>query len=430
MIRGPLATYTPGGRISLVRRLWTGRRSETGVLEMTKEHGADRVATRRLKRRHIVAQAALALLFVLSAYCSLVPSGRATLRALALLPALVGAGASLPLELAGEPWRHTRETVESRGGTVSLDVYAPIAGAPPIPGARGGILIIPGVGDERAEPQLLNLDEALASAGLVAMNMTTPTLLAYDLTPVDGDAVVAAYQALARWPGVVPERVGILGFSAGGALATIAATDPRIRDHVAFITLFGGYFDATTLLRDFGRRAQEVDGSLQAWQPQDVPVQVLAHVIADTLPSAEGQQLSNAFLSPITPLPDSQVAQLSPPAQAAYHLLEGDQSTQVAANLAALSPQMRALLTQLSPKTYLSGIRTPIYLLHDREDQYVPFTQSREFDAALTRAGHNHEYAEFGIFQHVEVRTGLGLGALGDDLTLFRLLTELLQPGS
>src|SRR5258708_12961499 len=108
VIRGPLATYTPGGRISLVRRLWTGRRSETGVLEMTKEHGADRVATRRLKRRHIVAQAALALLFVLSAYCSLVPSGRATLRALALLPPLVGAGASLPPALARDPCPHTR----------------------------------------------------------------------------------------------------------------------------------------------------------------------------------------------------------------------------------------------------------------------------------------------------------------------------------
>jgi acetyl esterase/lipase len=381
-------------------------------------------------RRNIAARVLLGILFFVGVYGTLFPSGRATVRALALLPALVGASASPPLQLAGEAVRHTQTTVESKGGTVSLDVYAPIAAAPPIPGARGGILVIPGVGDESGEQQLINLDEALASSGLVVMNMTTPTLLAYDLAPVDGDAVVAAFLRLARWPGVTPERVGILGFSAGGALATIAATDPRIRDRVAFIALFGGYFDATTLLGDFGRRGQVVDGMLQPWQPQDVPVQVLSHVIADTLPAAEGQVLSNAFLSPITPLPDNQVAQLSPPAQAAYHLLEGDQPGRVEANLATLSPQMQNLLTQLSPKTYLTGIRTPIYLLHDREDQYVPFTQSREFDAALTRSGHSHEYAEFGIFQHVEVRSGQGLGALGDDLTLFRLLTQLLQPGS
>lgn len=398
--------------------------------ELTSPPPSASAATPRLKRRNIVARVALGLLFVLGIYCSLVPYGRATVRAVALLPALIGADASAPLEVAGEPIRHTATTVESKGGTVSLDVYAPTAAAPPIPGARGGILIIPGVGDERSEPQLINLDEALASSGLVVMNMTTPTLIAYDLSPVDGDAVVAAFDALATWPGVGADRVGILGFSAGGSLAVIAATDPRIQNHVAFITLFGGYYDATSLLRDFGLRAQSVNGTLQPWQPNAVPLQVLSHAMADTLPPAEGQILSNAFLEPITPLPSDQLAQLSPPAQAAYHLLEGDQPTQVDANLGALSPAMHQLLTQLSPSAYLAGIHTPIYLLHDRNDQYVPFTQSREFNAALNASGQAHEYAEFGIFQHVEVRSGLGLSDVGDYLTLFRLLVQLLQPGS
>ncbi len=398
--------------------------------ELTSPPPSASAAAPRLKRRNILARVALGLLFVLGIYCSLVPSGRATLRAVALLPALIGADASAPLEVAGEPVRHTQATVESKGGTVSLDVYAPMAAAPPIPGARGGILIIPGVGDERSDPQLINLDEALASSGLVVMNMTTPTLIAYDLSPVDGDAVVAAFDALATWPGVGADRVGILGFSAGGSLAAIAATDPRIQHRLAFITLFGGYFDATSLLHVFGARAQTVDGVARAWDPNAVPVQVLSHVMADTLPASEGQVLSNAFLLPITPLPQDQLDQLSPPAQAAYHLLAGDQPSQVDANLAALSPAMKTLLTQLSPSTYLAQIKTPIYLLHDRNDQYVPFTQSREFNAALDASGQRHEYAEFGIFQHVEVRSGLGLSDVGDYLTLFRLLVQLLQPGS
>jgi acetyl esterase/lipase len=268
----------------------------------------------------------------------------------------------------------------------------------------------------------------------VVMNMTTPTLIAYDLSPVDGDAVVAAFEALAKWPGVGADRVGILGFSAGGSLAVIAAADPRIQRRLAFITLFGGYFDATTLLRVFGGRAQVVDGKSQPWQPNAVPLQVLSHAMGDTLPANEAQILSNAFLltgdGTIAPLPADQLAQLSPPAQAAYHLLEGDQPTQVDDNLAALSPAMKALLTRLSPSAYLAQVRTPIYLLHDRNDQYVPFTQSRAFNAALNASHEAHEYAEFGIFQHVEVRSGLGLDAVGDYLTLFHLLTQLLQPAS
>ncbi len=384
----------------------------------------------KLKRRNVAARVALALVFVIGVFFSLVPTGRATVRAVGLLPALIGADASAALQVAGEPVRHVATTVESKGGTVSLDVYEPTASAPPIPGARGGILVIPGVGDERGEPQLINLDEALASSGLVVMNMTTPTLLAYDLSPVDSDAVVVAFDALAKWPDVGPDRVGILGFSAGGSLAAIAAADPRIEHRLAFITLFGGYYDATSLLRTFGQRAQEVDGTLQSWEPNAVPMQVLSHAMGDTLPTNEAQILSYAFLLPIAPLPQDQLDQLSAPAQAAYHLLAGDEPDRVDANLAALSPAMKSLLTQLSPSAYLAQIHTPIYLLHDRTDQYVPFTQSREFNAALDASGQPHEYAEFGIFQHVEVRSGLGLSEIGDYLTLFKLLTQLLQPGS
>jgi dienelactone hydrolase len=388
-------------------------------------------ATTRLKWRHIAARVVLTLLAVIGLFLSLFPSGRATVRAALILPALIAGSESPPLIFAGEQVRHRETTVIAQGGTVSLDVYEPTAGPPPLPGGREGVIIIPGVGDNRQDPQLINLSRALAQAGLVVMDLVTPTLLRYALSPLDGDSLVQAYGALVRWPGVDSARVGILGFSAGGALACLAAADLRIRDRIAYITLFGGYFDATTLLRDFGRRALLVDGHVQAWQPQDVPVQVLANTIADTLPPDEGTILANAFASPIQPLAADQLARLSPPAQAAYHLLAGDQPLAVDANLEALSPQMEQLLAQLSPKSVLSGIRTPIYLLHDRNDQYVPFTQSREFDAALIRAGRGHQYAEFGIFQHVEVRAGLGIGAiLGDGLALFRILVALLEPAS
>ena len=90
----------------------------------------------------------------------------------------------------------------------------------------------------------------------------------------------------------------------------------------------------------------------------------------------------SAFASGAPPLSMSDLAQLSPPAVAAYHLLEGDEPGQVDANIAALSPQMHALFGALSPSAILGQIKTPVYLLHDRNDQFVPFTQSRDFAAA------------------------------------------------
>jgi acetyl esterase/lipase len=309
-------------------------------------------------------------------------------------------------------------------------VYEPATAGPPlIPGAREGVVVIPGVGDNRTDSQLVNFSQGLARAGLVVMDMTTPTLLNYALSYQDSDAVVQAFKALASWPGVGARRVGIIGFSAGDALAAFAAADPRIRSQVAFILDFGGYFDTTSLLRAMGRRALDVNGQVQPWHPQYVPIQVLANTIAPLLPFNEATRLVNALAPGGTPLTPDELATFSPDTVAVYHLLNGDEPARTDANIAALSTPVRALLAQLSPDRVIGQIRAPIYLLHDRSDEYVPFTESLAFDAALNRMHHAHDFALFGIFQHVEVKSNNNLGQLlGDGLSLYRILNEVLQP--
>jgi acetyl esterase/lipase len=266
------------------------------------------------------------------------------------------------------------------------------------------------------------------------MQATTPALIDYTLTPRDADATVQATLALERWPGVGADRVGILGISAGDALACLAAADPRLHGKLAFLTLFGGYYDATNLLRDVGRRALEVDGQLTPWHPQDVPIYTLAHSVAVTLPPNDAARIRSAlglFGSALgengQPLDSATLAQMSPGAVATYHLLYGDQPDQVEANIAALLPASHDLLRALSPSSVVDSLQARIYLMHDTSDQYVPFTESRDFDAALTRLGRSHEFVELGGFQHVEVRSGATTGELvGDGAHLFAILYQLL----
>lgn len=380
----------------------------------------------------MVARSLLALLFAGGFFFSVIPLGRAAARSALLLPALITQSQPAPLVLAGDPVRHTQTTIPSADGTVYLDIYAPAVSAPAIPGAREGVVVISGVGDNRQVPQLVNLLTSMARAGLVVMALTTPTLLAYDLAPATSDAIVRTVLILQHYPGVDPRHVGILGFSAGGSLAALAAVDPRIQGSLAFLTLFGSYYDARTLLEDFGRRAQEVNGRLVSWTPNPIPVQVLTNVVADTFAGDDGAVLragtnSTSGISLSSP----QVASLSPPAQAAYHLLAGDEPQAADANLARLSPALQALLVSLSPSSVAARIRAPIYLLHDRNDTFVPFTQSQDFAAKLAELGHQYRYAEFSIFAHVEVKTGLGIGPLvRDGVTIYQLLTEMLRPAS
>jgi acetyl esterase/lipase len=418
------------GKVRRKAEMLSDRQKDT-IQSSTNTPATSTKPKRTLKLRNLAAQSVLVLLFGIGFFLSMTPSGRATTRAALLLPSLITASELESMRLIHEPARRTQMIIPSRNGLVSLDVYAPTSPTSPIPGVRGGIVIIPGVGDNRKVPQLVNFSQSLAQVGLVVMVMTTPTLIKYDIAVQDSDGVVETFKALARWPGVGTDRIGIVSFSAGAPLACFAAVDPRIRDQLAFVALFGGYFDATTLLRAFGQRAIIVDGRKQTWQPQIVPMQTLSNVITRTLLPSERTLLVNSFaLSGRRPLSTNELARLSPAGAAAYHLLAGDQPSQVDANLASLSPQMREQLTELSPGRVVSGIRAPIYLLHDRADDSIPFTESRDFAAALMRLGHPHDFTEFGIFHHVQVRPDIGVELLGDVLEIFRILRGVLLVSS
>ena len=378
-----------------------------------------------------LARAVLLALLLLGALLSLVPTGRAALRGTLLVPAVLLPNKQTPLTLSGSAVHHTTMEISVRSGPVYLDIYEPDDTTPPLPGAREGVVVIPGIGDERKDSQLINLSVSLAREGIVVMDLTTPALIEKRLDPDDVDAVVQAFQTLAKHPSVGAGRAGILGVSGGGDLGMLAAADPRIRDQLGFMMLFGGYYDATSLLRDFGRRALDVDGALQPWTPNPVPVEALARTIAPTLSASEGKLLVGALKEGGKPLTATQLASLSPGALAAYHLLHGDDPAHVDANIAALSPAMQRDLVALSPSAVLGDIRAPIYLLHDRNDTYVPFTESRAFAAALVKANHPHDFVELNIFAHVEVKYGQGIGPLvGDGARLFGILTELLQHAS
>ncbi|HEY7355735.1 MAG TPA: hypothetical protein VH590_04680 [Ktedonobacterales bacterium] len=375
----------------------------------------------------------LALLFLLSFFLSVVPVGRVLTRGAIVLPGLLSVTQPAPLLLAGEPIAHTQTVITSQVGPVYIDVYAPVGAPPPIPGTREAVVTIPGVGDNRTDPQLINLSESLARAGVVVVNLTTPDLINFDLLPADEDAVIQAFKFAARQPGVDARGIGIVGFSGGSVLACLAAADARIRDQVAFITLFGTLYNATQVMRDFGLRYVMADGEKVPFQPYVDPIEVMANLVAGTLPPDEGQLLVNGLMPGGTPLsdPDSQLT--TPGAAAAYHLIAGDEPdpAQVEQNVAALSPAVRQLLDELSPSNVVAQIRCPIYLLHDHNDPSIPFTESRTFDTVLNNLGHPHEYAEFGIFHHTEITSGFGLGPLlGDGSKLYRILTGVLSASS
>lgn len=375
------------------------------------------------------ARVVLVLTLLGSLLLTLTPQGHAVVRAGMLLTSVLGAANATDTHDRADV-RHTTHMLMAAGGQAYLDIFAPTLPPPLLTGARPAIILISGVGDNRQSPQLINLADSFAESGVVTVTLTTDDLLGFSLAPADADAVVQAFQWLARLPGVNPREIGLVGLSAGSGLMCLGAADPRIRDQVAYVTLFGGYYHTSDLLSDIGRQTLLFDGTSEYWQPQLVPVQVLAHSVAPVLPGAEGDTLKAAFDNGFVPISPDVLKTLSPATVAIYHLLAGDEPTQVAANLAQLTPAIQALLVNLSPATVANQIHAKIFLLHDRHDLYVPFTESRHFAAALQAAGHPYSYVEFDIFAHVEVKGNLPLGSLlRDGVHLFGILYAMLRYG-
>ena len=393
--------------------------------------GAKPRRTLRLGQR--AAQAALVFLLCVGCFFSLFPWGRSLARSTLMLPAVISASEPAPLVFAGDSVRFERKTLSSDIGPVFLDIYEPATPPPVFPGGREAIIEVVGAGDNRAVPQLINLSQSFAREGIVVVNVGTPALFSYQVTARDGEAVVLAFELMEHWPGVDPHHIGILSFSVGDELACVGAADPRIRDRVAFLGILGGYFDVTSLLRIMGMRSQNVDGQTQPWYPISTDLYTLSSTVSSLLTPTENKLLKKAFpLNSIAPpLTAQQQAQLSPGATAFYHLLEGDEPGSVDRNLNALSPLVKGLLTQDSPMQVVDQIHAPIHLLHDRNDQSIPFTQSQEFAATLTRLHHPFDYAAYGIFSHVLVRSNLAVTQLlSDGSKLFQTLNSILLVGS
>ena len=96
-----------------------------------------------------VARVALVLLLLIGAALALLPGGVLVDRAGMLLPSVITSAQPAPLVVSGGDVRHSQVTITSANGPVYLDVYEPVDAPPPLPGAREGLLVIAGVGDNR-----------------------------------------------------------------------------------------------------------------------------------------------------------------------------------------------------------------------------------------------------------------------------------------
>jgi dipeptidyl aminopeptidase/acylaminoacyl peptidase len=259
-----------------------------------------------------------------------------------------------------------QHTYRYTGGTVEAALFHPAGGD-----RHGAIILLLGAGDLPRSDLALHFAEALARLGVVTLIPESSGMLAERMTFDEVDAIRTSLDLLEARSDVDPSRMGVIGLSASGGLSIVAAGQTDLRDRIRFVNSFGSYSDASMLLLDVSSRSMSVDGQVRPWQPEPRTLEVVANTMREAVPNAVLQAVE-----------------------------KGTTRQRADAFITSLPSAARERLDRVSPVSYLKQVRAHLYLMHDRDDPFIPFTESRDL-VARAPAGVVQRYTEFSIFAHV-----------------------------
>ena len=340
--------------------------------------------------------------------------------------------------VGGEPIREevVIQAPETRLRAVAVDIYRPPDGE-----AHGTVVLAIGAADKiRDHAGVVRLSKTLSRAGLVVAvpdmeypiheRETLPTDVR-ELTTAFGsnvEGVVATIAWLREQDYVDPEKLGLVGFSAGGGIALMAAADERSRTSVDFVVTLGTYYDMVDLVSEITTGSVLYEGESAQWEPRLKAVHLMYSSIISFLPDARDREILESIYIENRPATSSQVAGLSERGRELHETFAAGDSAKLVALWRDFAPDDVAVLEGISPSAYVHNLSMDLYILADRTDDYIPHVESLRLRDDVSGNGSEVHYLELQGFNHVEPG-GLGdpIALLGDTGKLMHLTWRLLQ---
>ncbi|MCL5946621.1 MAG: hypothetical protein M1298_01160 [Chloroflexi bacterium] len=294
-----------------------------------------------------------------------------------LLSTIPGVPAGPISALLGTP-RVQTFTVKGAEGAIVSDLYLPPGG-----GRHPGIFIVNGLLPQgRKYPPLVEFAKMLARTGYVVLVPDFPDLLREELTPASFTDVRSMLRRFETMPQVRPGDIDYVGFCVGATLGLLAlerSPAPPIRA----LADLAGYASNASMIQLITTNTYTYHGRLYHYKTDPWVVVVVARSLVALLPTASDKTVFQPFLH--DPSPSHYVApnwyrvpkeRLSPGGRALLRLLQNRDPSRVAALIAALPAPMPRLLASLSPEIHLSHLHTPVFIVADHSDTYIPNAES------------------------------------------------------
>jgi dienelactone hydrolase len=348
--------------------------------------------------------------------------GRRYYRAGKMLSALSSAQAAGPGAPSEDPLVEEELTVPGAGGSFRARIFR-------LRGQTGrGLIVAHGIHHEGMnERRMVPFARHLARAGLVVMTPEMTDLADYRITHQGVSVIRDAATYLASRRDVVNEdRVGILGFSFAGGLGLVAAADPALAGHVAYVVSVGGHHDLGRVLRFLIRNEVETPRGIEKKQAHDYGLMVVLYGSVERFaPEADRGPLRDALRASLHGDPAGAAAAAgrltTERGKQLWALADGKKLQTLAPELEAIVGEQRAELAALSPRGRLAKIGVPVYLVHGASDSVIPASETEWGGAEL--GGAEHIALVSPLIEHVEVSKP---ASIGDKVALLRFIAQML----
>jgi hypothetical protein len=274
--------------------------------------------------------------------------------------------------------------IPTRHGEINSRIYEPDT-AP-----LGTLVVYPGIHAGGVdEPRLVSFARRLAGNGVRVVTVPLPDLRVYRITTDSTDAIEDSALWTANDPRLAPAgHVGLVGVSFAGGLALVAAGRPALQHRLSLVVSLGGHADLPRVMT-YLCPGQLPDGTARPPHDYGVVVVLLAS-LRRLVPADQVASVEHAIL---TFLDASSYADIDPPRSAQ---LLADTRRQHAAlpepshalmtevltrDAHAVGQRILPFVEELGGDPALSPVRSaatraPVFLLHGRDDNVIPSTET------------------------------------------------------
>ncbi len=316
---------------------------------------------------------------------------------------------------------------------MEANLYVPAGGE-----RRAGVVLVHGVVETgKDDSRMVWIARLLARSGFIVLVPDFSGFKSLRLRTSDiGEMADAAVYLRALHERVLPDRVGMIGFSYGAGPMLIAAADPRFEGRLKFVVSFGGYHDLVQVIKFVTTGYYQYGEERGYAKPDDYTRWIFLRYNLDLLRDPVDQAIlakvseAKGWGSP-GPGPAAP-SDLTPEGRSVYNLLVNRDPEKVGALVARLAPSIREMIDQLSPSRQIRHLSAYTIIVHSDPDPFIPHTESIALADVLGREG-KVRLEILRLFRHVQPElpdTTLGNVLrvyLPEGLKVYRLIFDLLR---